>query len=52
MQETQEMQAPSWVGKISWWRAWQATPGLLPGETHGQGGLMGYGPQGHKESQT
>ena len=34
-----------WVGKISW-RAWQSTPGFLPGETHGQRHLEGYSPQG------
>ena len=26
----------SWVGKIPWRRAWQLTPVLLPGESHGQ----------------
>ena len=25
-----------WVGKIPWRRAWQPTPGFLPGESHGQ----------------
>jgi len=23
-----------WVGKIPWRRAWQPTPGFLPGESH------------------
>ena len=40
----------SWVGKIPWRRAWQPTPVFLPGESHGQRSLMGYSPQGHKES--
>ena len=31
-----------WVGKIPWRRAWQPTPGFLPGESHGQRILMGY----------
>jgi len=44
MQETQETRVPFWVGKIPWWRAWQATPVFLLGETHGQRSLMGYGP--------
>ena len=39
-----------WVGKIPWRRAWQATPVLLPGNTHGQRSLAGYSPWSHKES--
>ena len=42
----------SWVGKIPWRRKWQPTPVLLPGESHGQRGLVGYGLQGHKELET
>jgi len=38
-----------WVRKIPWRRAWQPTPVFLPGESHGQRSLVGYGPQGHKE---
>ena len=30
------------VGKILWRRAWQPTPVLLPGESHGQRSLVGY----------
>ena len=41
-----------WVGKIPWRRAWQPIPVFLPGESHGQRSLVGYGPQGHKESDT
>ena len=26
-----------WVGKVPWRRAWQHTPGLLPGESHDRG---------------
>ena len=33
-----------WVGTIPWRRARQPTPVLLPGECHGQRGLVGYGP--------
>ena len=33
----------SWVGKIPWRRAWQPTPVFLPGESHGQRSLAGYG---------
>ena len=33
-----------WVGKISWRRIWQPTPVFLPGESHGQRSLGGYGP--------
>ena len=39
-----------WVGKISWRREWQPTPVFLPGESHGWRGLVGYSPQGRKES--
>ena len=39
-----------WVGKIPWRRAWQPTPVLLPGESHGQRSLMGYGPWSRRES--
>ena len=31
---------------------WQLTPISLPGESHGQRSLEGYGPRGHKESDT
>ena len=41
-----------WVGKIPWRRAWQPTPVSLPRESHGQRSLEGYGPWGHKESDT
>ena len=41
-----------WVGKIPWIRECQPTPVFLPGEFHGLGSLMGYGPQGHKKSDT
>ena len=30
-----------WVGKIPWRKAWQPTPVRLPGESHGQRGLVG-----------
>ena len=39
-----------WVRKILWRRAWQPTPVVLPGESHGQRSLVGYNPQGPKES--
>ena len=38
-----------WVRKIPWRRRWQSTPVFLPGKSHGQRSLVGYGPQGHKE---
>ena len=41
-----------WVGKIPWRRAWQPTPVLLSGESHGQRSLMGYSPRGCKKSET
>ena len=39
-----------WVRKIPWRRAWQPTPGFLPGESHGQRSMAGCSPQGQKES--
>ena len=33
-----------------WRRAWQPTPVLLPGESHGHRSLADYSPQGHTES--
>ena len=33
-------------------KAWQPTPVLLPGESHGQTILAGYSPWGRKESDT
>ena len=39
-----------WVGKVPWMRAWQPTPVFLAGESHGERSLVGYCPQGHKES--
>ena len=41
-----------WVGKILWRQARQPTPVFLPGESHGQRGLVGYSPRGRKESDT
>ena len=37
-------------GGSPWRRKWQPTPVFLPGESHGQRSLVGYSPQGHKES--
>ena len=35
------------LGKIPWKRAWKSTPVFLPGESYGQGSLVGYmGSQG------
>ena len=39
-----------WVEKIPWRRAWQPTPAFLHGESNGQRNLVGYSPQGLKES--
>ena len=32
------------VGKICWRRVWQPTIVFLPGDSHGQRSLVGYGP--------
>ena len=39
-----------WVGKIPWRRKWQPTSVLLPGKSHGQRSLVGYSPEGQKQS--
>ena len=41
-----------WVGMIPWRRAWQPTPGFLPGRSHEQRSLVSYGPQDLKELNT
>ena len=40
------------LGKFPWIWKWQPTPMLLPGESQGQGNLVGYSPRGRKESDT
>ena len=42
----------SQVGRSPWRRQWQHTPVFLLGKSHGQKGLAGYSPRGHKESDT
>ena len=37
-----------WMGKESWRRAWHPSAVFLPGESHGQGSLVGCNPEGHK----
>ena len=49
MQEPQETWVRS-LGQGRRRRAWQPTPSVLPGESHGQRSLVGYSPQGCKES--
>ena len=39
-----------WVGKIPWRKAQQPTPVFLPGESHEQRSLAGYGPWGRREA--
>ena len=39
-----------WVGKIPWRRKCQPPPVFLPEKSHGQRSLVGYSPQGRKES--
>ena len=39
-----------WVKKIPWRRKWQPTLVSLPGKSHGQRGLRGWGPWGCKGS--
>ena len=39
-----------WLRNIPRRRKWQPTPVFLPEKSHGQKSLVGYSPQGHKES--
>ena len=39
-----------WGRMISWRREWPPTPVFLPGESYRQRSLVGYRPQGLKES--
>ena len=48
----QKTQFKPWVRKMPWRRKWQPTPVFLPGKPHGQRSLVGYSPQGCKESDT
>ena len=41
-----------WIRKIPWRRAWQPILVFLPEEPHEQRRVVGYSPQGHKESDT
>ena len=52
MQETQEMQVLSLTWENALEEASEPTPVFLPGKSHGQRGLVGYSPWGHKESDT
>ena len=46
------MQVPSLGREIPWRWAWQPSLVFLPGESHGQRGLVSYSLQGDKESDT
>ena len=39
-----------WVRKTPWRRKWQPTAVFLPGESHGQGSLVGYSLWCHKRA--
>ena len=45
----QEIRVQSLGQEDPWRGAWQPTPVFLPGEVHGQRGLLGYSPWGHKD---
>ena len=49
IQEMQETGFDPCVGAVPWRRKWQPTSVFLPGKSHGQRGLVGYSPRGHKE---
>ena len=48
----EEMMAEKPYKRLVEQRTWQPTSVFLPGKFHGQRSLVGYGPWGHKESDT
>ena len=50
MQETRGVQSLGWEDPLE--EAMATTPVFLPGESHGERSLVGYSPQGRKESNT
>ena len=48
----QEPESRPWAGTIPWGSKRQPAPVFSPGESHGQRSLVGYGPQGPRESNT
>ena len=52
MQETNRRGFDPWVGKIPWRRGGQPIPVFLPGESQGQGSLVGCRLWGRTESDT
>ena len=50
--QCRRLQFDPWVRKTPCRRDWQPTPVFLPGKSHGQRSLAGYGPWGLKESET
>jgi len=44
VQELQEMRVRSLGWEDPWRRAWQPTPVFLPGKSHAQRSVEGYGP--------
>ena len=50
VQETQETKFHPWVRRIPCRMKWRHAPVFLPGESHGQGSLVGYSLRGRKES--
>ena len=50
--DTRDMGSIPASGVFPWRREWQPTPVFVPVKFHGQKNLVGYGPQGLKESDT
>ena len=44
VQETKRQGFDPCIGNLPWRRAWQPSPVFLPGESHGERSLVGYGP--------
>ena len=46
----QEGRFDPWVRKIPWSRRWPPTPVFMTGKPHGERSVVGYSPQGCKDS--
>jgi len=46
----QEGRFDPWVRKIPWSRRWPPTPVFMTGKPHEERSMVGYSPQGYKDS--
>ena len=48
--DTRDLGSIPGLGRFPWRRVWQPKVSVLPGKSHGQRSLVGYGPRYPKES--